>query len=120
MKGADLLRTVCESHHQVIRVVSGHVHRATQTQWGRLILSSAPSTAYQCGVAVGADLTAAEPTLSDLPSAAPLFWWNDGDLVATDAELPLPHTRVDLRSLITDWDPYEAAARSGRPIPKDH
>jgi hypothetical protein len=103
----------------VKRVVSGHVHRATQVQWGHAVLSSAPSTAYQCGIGAG-DFLTPDPMLSDLPSAAPLFWWRDGDLLATDAELPLPHTRVDLRDLITDFEPYELAAKAGGPIPKDH
>ena len=119
VRGADLLRTVCETHHQVIRVVSGHVHRATQTQWDHLVLSSAPSTAFAVGVGAG-DYETAAPTVSDLPSSAPLFWWRDDELLALEAELDLPHTRIDLHDLISDWDTYEANARSGAPMPHEH
>jgi 3',5'-cyclic AMP phosphodiesterase CpdA len=113
--GAERLRAVLERHLQVVRVVSGHVHRATSTQWGGLTLSSAPSTAYLSGTGIGDG----PPVIVDLPAPVQLFWWTGDSIVASEADLSLPHTTLDLRDMNSDWEAYEAAARQHGPISKE-
>lgn len=68
LKGADLFERVVRRHEQVIKVLSGHVHRLIQTNWGGCSLWVCPSTA----VALAGDLdpahdpaeTAEAPTFS--------------------------------------------------------
>lgn len=112
--GADLLREVLSGHSQVVRVVSGHVHRTTSTQWGPLTLSSAPSTAYLSGTGVGDG----PPVILDERAPVQLFWWTGDGIVASATDLPLPHTTLDLRDMNTNWDAYEQAARASGPISK--
>lgn len=52
LKGREVLERVVRSHPQVIKVLSGHVHRPIQTQWDGCSLWVCPSTAR----AVAADL----------------------------------------------------------------
>jgi len=112
--GATLLRETLARHPQVIRVVSGHVHRATSTQWGPLILSSAPSTAYLSGTGVGDG----PPVIIDQRSPVQLLWWNGSSIVASEADLPVPTATLDLRHINSNWDAYEQAARASGPISK--
>ena len=115
LPGADLLRDVLARHRQVLRVVSGHVHRATSTQWGHLTLSSAPSTAYLSGTGVGDG----PPIIVDQPAAPQLFHFDGSGLIASEADLPGPHTTIDMRDMHRDWSTYEIVARSQGPIPKE-
>lgn len=52
LKGAELFEGVVRRHDQVIKVLSGHVHRLIQTNWGGCSLWVCPSTS----VAVAGDL----------------------------------------------------------------
>lgn len=113
--GGDLLREVLARHEQVVRVVSGHVHRATSTQWGRLTLSSAPSTGYLSGTGVGDG----PPIIIDQRAPVQLFWWTGDGIVASESDLPGAHPNVDLRAMNDDWPAYEAAARAQGPISKE-
>jgi len=113
--GSDLLREVLARHPQVARVVSGHVHRATSTQWGALTLSSAPSTAYLSGTGVGDG----PPLIVDQRSPVQLLWWTGDAMVASETDLPGDHVSLDLRGMNPDWDAYEAAARRQGPISKE-
>lgn len=112
--GADVLKEVLAGHPQVVRVVSGHVHRATSTQWGALTLSSAPSTAYLSGTGVGDG----PPTIVDQRCGVTLLAWDGEHLVASESDLPVPSPTLDLRTINTNWDAYEQAARAGGPISK--
>lgn len=112
--GADRLRDVLARHPQVVRVVAGHLHRATSTQWGPLTLSTAPSTAYLSGTGVGDG----PPTIVDQRAPVTLLWWTGDGLVASDSDLPGTHPTIDLRTINADWDAYEAVARQRGPIPK--
>jgi 3',5'-cyclic-AMP phosphodiesterase len=68
LKGAELFESIVRRHACVIKVLSGHVHRLIQTNWGSCSLWVCPSTA----VSVAADLdpdhdpaeTAEAPTFS--------------------------------------------------------
>lgn len=113
--GRDLLREVLVRHPQVLRVVSGHVHRATSTQWGHLTLSSAPSTAFLSGTGVGDG----PPLIVDQRSAPQLFAVDGDSLVASEADLPGPRLSIDMRDLVQDWSTYESVTRSRGPVPKD-
>lgn len=112
--GADRLRAVLERHPQVLRVVSGHVHRATHTQWGALTLSSAPSTAYLSSTGVGDG----PPLIIDQRAPVTLLHFVDGGIVASETDLPAARTTLDLRDLNANWSDYEPRARAGGPIPK--
>ena len=99
---------------RVVRVVSGHVHRNTSTQWGALTLSSAPSTAYLSGTGVGDG----PPVIVDQRSPVQLFWWTGDGIVASEADLPTQATTLSLYDMNRDWDAYEQAARAHGPISK--
>lgn len=68
LEGAELFEPVVRRHPQVIKILSGHVHRLIQTNWGSCALWVCPSTS----VSVAADLdpnhdpaeTAEAPTFS--------------------------------------------------------
>jgi len=113
--GADLLRDVLARHRQVLRVVSGHVHRATSTQWGHLTLSSAPSTAFLSGTGVGDG----PPLIVDQRAAPQLFAVDGDSLVASEADLPGLRLSIDMRDLVQDWSTYESVTRSRGPVSKD-
>ncbi|BDE06548.1 3',5'-cyclic adenosine monophosphate phosphodiesterase CpdA [Vulcanimicrobium alpinum] len=46
-RGRDELAAVIAAHPQVVRLISGHIHRACEVPFGGTIASSAPSTAHQ-------------------------------------------------------------------------
>ena len=52
LKGAELFEGVVRRHDQVLKVLSGHVHRLIQTSWGGCSLWVCPSTS----VALAGDL----------------------------------------------------------------
>ncbi len=52
LKGAEKFESVVRRNHQVIQVLSGHVHRPIQTNWGSCSLWVSPSTS----VSVAADI----------------------------------------------------------------
>ncbi len=68
LKGAELVKTVVRRHPHVLKILSGHVHRLIQTNWGSCSLWVCPSTS----VSIAADLdvnhdpaeTAEAPTFS--------------------------------------------------------
>lgn len=116
--GAPLLRSVLDRHPHVTRVVAGHVHRNTHTQWGPLILSTAGSTAFQTGNGAGGrDDT--PPLIVDQSAPATILWWNGDTIVASEADPPGPAQRVDLRDISSEWSTYADAARAGEPITTD-
>ncbi|MEZ5320507.1 MAG: metallophosphoesterase [Microthrixaceae bacterium] len=119
--GADLLREVVCAHPHVLRVVAGHVHRATSTQWGgpgttRVTLSTAPSTAFLAGTGVAGG----PPVIVDQRAPVTLFDVDrDGTLVASESDMPGDHVVIDARHLGSDWETYERKARAGGPITFD-
>lgn len=68
LKGSELFESVIRRHSQVIKILSGHVHRLIQTNWGTCSLWVCPSTS----ISVAPDLdpnhdpaeTAEAPTFS--------------------------------------------------------
>jgi 3',5'-cyclic-AMP phosphodiesterase len=68
LKGSELVEAVVRRHPQVIKILSGHVHRLIQSNWGSCSLWVCPSTS----VSIAADLdpnhdpaeTAEAPTFS--------------------------------------------------------
>ena len=116
--GADVLRETFARHPQVVRCVSGHVHRTTSTQWGSLVLSTAPSTAYLSGTGSAGPDGDGVPWIIDQRAPVTLLRWTGDGIVASETDLPLPDTRLDLRDLNSKWAAYEPAARAGGPISK--
>ena len=113
--GAEFLREVLANHTQVVRVVAGHVHRTSSTQWGRLTLSAAPSTAYLSGTGVAGG----PPVIIDQRSAVQLFSWDGDAILASEADLPASGATLDLRHMNPNWDAYEQAAKAQGPISKE-
>lgn len=50
MAGSELFEAVVRRHAQVIKVLSGHVHRLIQTNWGTCALWVCPSTAVSVAI----------------------------------------------------------------------
>jgi 3',5'-cyclic AMP phosphodiesterase CpdA len=50
LEGADELEAVVRRHSQVIKVLSGHVHRTIQANWGSCPLWVCPSTAFSISI----------------------------------------------------------------------
>lgn len=67
LKGADLFEATVRRHEQVLKVLSGHVHRLIQTNWGACSLWVCPSTS----VAVAGDLDPAHDPAET--AEAPMF-----------------------------------------------
>ena len=57
LRGAERLEAVVRRHGQVVKVLSGHVHRAIQSNWGTCSLWVGPSTS----VTIAVDLDPAHP-----------------------------------------------------------
>jgi 3',5'-cyclic AMP phosphodiesterase CpdA len=78
------LRAVIERHRHVVRLVSGHLHRAIVTGWGGTTLAVCPSTAPQVAI----DFRSIDPDTPDgrdmIVAEAPgfaLHYWTGRDLV---------------------------------------
>lgn len=54
MREADALADVIAAHRNVLRVVSGHVHRAMSALWAGTLCTTCPSTAHQFALDLGA------------------------------------------------------------------
>jgi Icc protein len=77
--GEDLLATVLARHPQVIRLLAGHVHRYTQTDFAGRPVFTAPSTATSLALRL---TPGAEPASYIEPPAMLLHLWRDGRLVS--------------------------------------
>jgi 3',5'-cyclic-AMP phosphodiesterase len=47
LREADAFARVVSAHRNVVRVISGHVHRAMSAMWGGTLCTTCPSTAHQ-------------------------------------------------------------------------
>jgi len=113
IEGASEFRRVIETNPQVMRVISGHVHRSVQTNWGSTVVSAAGSMVLQSGLGLTDDSV---PMLHDLPLRAPLFVIEDGQLTAFELALEPAKFSVKLEDLVSDWATYERTARAGGPM----
>jgi 3',5'-cyclic-AMP phosphodiesterase len=68
LNGSNVLETVVRKHRQVIKVLSGHVHRLIQTNWDHCSLWVCPSTSVSIAIDLDANHdpaeTAENPTFS--------------------------------------------------------
>lgn len=110
----DELEALVAANPQVVRVLAGHIHRATDVAWGGTVLGVAPALSFQSLPALA---TGAEPLVADDPPTIPLLRWDGQRMVAHHVPLAAPSTVLDLRRIIRPWPPYEAAARAGGPVP---
>lgn len=79
LKGADLFEAIVRRHGQVLKVLSGHVHRLIQTSWGSCSLWVCPSTS----VAVAVDLDPThEPAETSEPPAFSLHAYTERGIVS--------------------------------------
>ena len=79
LKGPDRLERVVRNHPQVVKVLSGHVHRLIQSNWGSCSLWACPSTS----TAVAIDLDPNHgPAESAEPPAISLHAWTGSAMVS--------------------------------------
>jgi hypothetical protein len=79
LEGADRFERVVRRHRQVIKVLSGHVHRTIQTNWDGCSLWVSPSTA----VAIAPDLHPDhDPAETAEPPAFSLHAWTGRGIVS--------------------------------------
>ena len=105
--GADELEAIVAANPQIVRVLAGHIHRATDLSFGGTVLGVSPAMTYQSTPALSAD---AGPMISDASPTIPLIRWDGARLIAMQLQLDEPTMTLDLRDVIEPWDAYEAAA----------
>lgn len=76
-----LARVLGDHQHQIVGVISGHIHRAIHGWFGAIPASTCPSTAHQ----VAFDLTAARPALSLEAPGFQRHLWTDGRIITHTA-----------------------------------
>ena len=79
IKNADRFEAVVRRHPQVIKVLSGHVHRLIQTQWDGCSLWVCPSTSST--VAIDLDPNHAPATTNEAPAFS-LHIWTGSSIVS--------------------------------------
>jgi 3',5'-cyclic-AMP phosphodiesterase len=77
--GADLLAEVLARHRQVMRLLAGHVHRFTLTEFAGRPALTAPATATSLALRL---TPGAKPASFTEPAAMLLHLWRDGRLVS--------------------------------------
>ena len=89
--GEDLLAQVIHRHPQVIRVLAGHVHRFTLTEFAGRPALTAPATATSLALRLA---PGAEPASVTEPAAFLMHHWSDGRLTThfqPVGDFPGPH-----------------------------
>lgn len=76
--GARRLGGIIERHHQVERIVCGHVHRGIQARWRGTTVSICPSTAFQATLNF---LESGFVASANEPPAYQVHYWNGAELV---------------------------------------
>ena len=78
MHGAAELEALMSKHHNIERVLCGHLHRSIQARFANTIASTCPSTAHQISLALAAD---AQSSYCLEPPGYQLHTWQGGRLV---------------------------------------
>ncbi len=79
LKGAERLGAIVARHRQIVRIVSGHIHRPISVSWHGTTASVAPSTAHQIALDLG---DGAITTVME-PPALQLHVWMPGHGLVT-------------------------------------
>jgi 3',5'-cyclic-AMP phosphodiesterase len=111
LKGSELLETVVRRHPQVLKILSGHVHRLIQSNWGSCSLWVCPSTS----VSIAADLdpshdpaeTAEAPTFS-------LHAYVGKNVVSHLVPIGLPGTRTAIGDVAPEFITWARNVQSKR------
>jgi Icc protein len=114
--GAGELEDIVRANPQIVRLLAGHIHRATDLAFGGTVLGVAPALTYESMPALHAD---SGPLINDDAPTIPLLRWDGERLVALHVPLDPPSLTLDLREVIKPWAAYESAARAGGPMPAD-
>jgi Icc protein len=115
LTGATDFRTIVGRHPQVQRVISGHVHRPIQTNWGATIVSVAPSTGMQTQCNLDPEHA---PVISDEGGQLQLHWWHDESFVTHTTPFVAPLDPIDLSEALPDWPLAKARIKQGAPFAK--
>jgi 3',5'-cyclic-AMP phosphodiesterase len=78
LQGAPELEALLAKHHNIERVLCGHLHRSIQARFANTVASTCPSTAHQISLALGAD---AASSYRMEPPGYQLHTWQGGRLV---------------------------------------
>jgi 3',5'-cyclic-AMP phosphodiesterase len=95
-RDADPFAAIVRRHPQVERVLCGHLHRAIDRRFAGTIAGTAPSTAHQIALELGAGSSLA---FVFEPPGYQLHWWEEGQGLVT-------HTAV-----VGDWQRLTRGAR---------
>lgn len=115
LTGAAELEAVVRRHPQVMRVVSGHLHRPIETAWGHCIVSCAPSTTHQTQCNLHPDH---EPVMAAEPPQLQLHWWTGSSFVSHTTVFEEPSERIEIAALVSDWPSAMARIKQGPPFGK--
>lgn len=84
-KNIELLADIVQQHKNIIRILAGHIHLASLTQWANTVISTAPST----GMRLYLDLTLTQSAyLLDNPGYQMHIWLPEQRLVTHTISLP--------------------------------
>lgn len=115
LTGGDDLRTVVERHPQVVRIVSGHLHRPIETMWGSTLVSCAPSTTHQTQCDLDPDH---QPVISAEAPGVQLHWWTGSSFVSHTTPFEAPPRAINMAQLMSDWPSARDRIRQGPPFEK--
>ncbi|MCB0994045.1 MAG: phosphodiesterase [Acidimicrobiales bacterium] len=115
LTGAAELEALIRRHPQVVRVVSGHLHRPIETAWGHCIVSCAPSTTHQTQCNLHPEH---EPVVAAEPPQLQLHWWTGSSFVSHTTVFEPPTQHLNIASLVSDWPSAKARIKQGPPFAK--
>ena len=115
LTGGDDLRAVVDDHPQVVRIVSGHLHRPIETMWGTTLVSCAPSTTHQTQCDLDPDH---QPVISAEAPGLQLHWWTGESFVSHTTPFEAPAAAINMATMMSDWPSARDRIRQGAPFEK--
>ncbi len=111
LKDPDRLERVVRNHPQVIKVLSGHVHRLIQSNWGSCSLWACPSTSPAVAVDLDPDHAPAE---SAEPPTFSLHAWTGSAMVSHIVPIGSPSVRSPIDLVAPDFVQWVRGVQSKR------
>ncbi len=115
LTGAEAVEQVVRRHPQVRNVLCGHLHRPITTVWGSTVVSTAPSTTHQTACDLHPDHG---PTIAAEPPMLQLHWFTDDRFVSHTTVFERPESRIEIATVVSDWETAKARIRQGPPFAK--
>ena len=115
LEGSDRLRDIVARHPQLVRIISGHLHRPIETMWGSTLVSCAPSTAHQTQCNLHPDHS---PVIAAEPPAVQLHWWTGDGFVSHTTPFGAPSMAINFAEMMPNWPAVRERMRQGPPFDK--